>query len=97
VVFKLSDRLAALALCALQITPKKTGDTMKITMLLAFYGGPDQLMPLTSGLTVVFAFLLIFWNKVLTVLGKFLNLFRRSPETAKSSSEAEQKPGAMES
>jgi hypothetical protein len=46
--------------------------------LLAFlYGGPDQLMPLTSGLAVVFAFLLIFWNKVLVRLGKLLTFLKR--------------------
>jgi hypothetical protein len=51
---------------------------MKTSILLALYGGPDQLMPITSGLTAIFAFLLIFWNKVLVMAGKFLNLFRAS-------------------
>jgi hypothetical protein len=50
---------------------------MKFGLFFALYGGPDQLMPLTSGLTAIFAFLLIFWNKVLGALGKVLNLFRR--------------------
>jgi hypothetical protein len=54
---------------------------MNVTFMLALYGGPDQLMPITSGLTAVFAFLLIFWNKVLVVLDKALNLFHRSPES----------------
>ena len=57
---------------------------MKFSMLLALYGGPDQLMPLTSGLTAIFAFLLIFWNKVLGAVGKVFNLFRShepTPET----------------
>ncbi|HKT70443.1 MAG TPA: hypothetical protein VJP83_13450 [Terriglobales bacterium] len=40
------------------------------------YGGPDQLMPLTSGLAAAFAFLLIFWNKVMVTLGKISRLFR---------------------
>lgn len=40
------------------------------------YGGPDQLMPLTSGLTAIFAFLLIFWNKVLFLVGRVLRFFR---------------------
>ena len=51
---------------------------MKMYTLLALYGGPDQLMPITSGLTAIFAFVLIFWNKVLVAAGKFLNLFRPS-------------------
>ena len=42
------------------------------------YGGPDQLMPLTSGLAAVFAFLLIFWNKVLVTIGKIGRLLRQS-------------------
>jgi hypothetical protein len=42
------------------------------------YGGPDQLMPLTSGLAAAFAFLLIFWNKVMVAVGKIARLFRGS-------------------
>jgi hypothetical protein len=44
-------------------------------MLFAFYGGPDQLMPITSGLAAILAFLLMFWNKVMGFLGR---LFHRS-------------------
>jgi hypothetical protein len=51
---------------------------MKTIAILALYGGPDQLMPLTSGLTAILAFVLIFWNKVLVTAGKLLSLFRRS-------------------
>jgi hypothetical protein len=57
---------------------------MKMYTLFALYGGPDQLMPITSGLTAIFAFILIFWNKVLVAAGKLLNLFRSSPSTATS-------------
>lgn len=42
------------------------------------YGGPDQLMPLTSGLAAAFAFLLIFWNKVMVTIGKIGRLFRKA-------------------
>ncbi|HKU21497.1 MAG TPA: hypothetical protein VJQ50_10825 [Terriglobales bacterium] len=45
---------------------------------LILYGGPDQLMPLTSGLAAAFAFLLIFWNKVMVTLGKIGNFLRGS-------------------
>ena len=45
---------------------------------LILYGGPDQLMPLTSGLAAAFAFLLIFWNKVMVTIGKIGRLFRGS-------------------
>jgi hypothetical protein len=51
---------------------------MKITSLLCFYGGPGQLMPLTSGLTAMFAFLLIFWNKTLGLVARVLDFFRPS-------------------
>ena len=44
------------------------------------YGGPDQLMPLTSGLAAAFAFLLIFWNKVMVAAGKIGRLFRRTKD-----------------
>jgi hypothetical protein len=68
---------------------------MKVSLLLALYGGPDQLMPITSGLTAVFAFLLIFWNKVLVVLGTVLNRFRRAPESPiRSSAEAPEEPAS---
>ena len=57
--------------------------------LLAFllYGGPDQLMPLTSGLTAIFAFLLIFWNKVLFLTGRMLNILRRRKKPAHGSAD----------
>ena len=46
--------------------------------LFALYGGPDQIMPLTSGLAAILAFLLMFWNKVLVTVGKVLNVFKRA-------------------
>ena len=54
---------------------------MRMYIGLALYGGPDQLMPITSGLTAIFAFILIFWNKVRVMAGKLLKLFRGSPES----------------
>jgi hypothetical protein len=59
---------------------------MRTPLLWALYGGPDQLMPITSGLTAIFAFVLIFWNKVLVTAGKFLNLFRHSSQSAPAAS-----------
>jgi hypothetical protein len=41
-------------------------------LLLAFYVGPDQLMPVTSILATVLGFVLIFWNKFLGVVRKIL-------------------------
>ena len=54
----------------------ETEKAMEVNLILVFYGGPDQLMPITSGLTAIFAFLLIFWNKMLRIVGKLLRIFR---------------------
>lgn len=51
--------------------------------LLAFYGGPDQVMAVTSGLASVLGLLLIFWNKVVATFFRLVRIFR---PTAKSSS-----------
>jgi hypothetical protein len=50
---------------------------MRIELMAFLYGGPDQLMPLTSGLAAVFAFLLIFWNKLLMIFFKVVSIFKR--------------------
>jgi len=46
--------------------------------LLALYGGPDQVMTVTSGLASVLGLLLIFWNKVVGIFFRVVRLFRRS-------------------
>ncbi len=48
--------------------------------LFALYAGPDQIMTVTSGLAGVLGVLLIFWNKVVAMFMKVLNLSHRSPE-----------------
>jgi hypothetical protein len=56
---------------------------MRVYFLAAiFYGGPDQIMAVTSGLASVFGVLLIFWNKVTVWFFRILRLFKGSPETA---------------
>jgi hypothetical protein len=42
--------------------------------MLALYGGPDQVMTVTSGLASVIGLLLIFWNKV---VGFFFRIVRK--------------------
>ena len=37
---------------------------MRFASLMALYGGPDQVMTVTSGLASVLGLLLLFWNKV---------------------------------
>lgn len=62
------------------------------------YGGPDQLMPITSGLAAVFAFLLIFWNKVLVTIGKIGRLFRGSNHSVEAATgEAEKQSDSVSS
>ena len=49
---------------------------MTIPRLLALYGGPDQLMPITSSVATIFAFLMIFWNKAVGCIGRIATRFR---------------------
>ena len=42
--------------------------------LLAFYGGPDQVMTVTSGLASLLGLLLMFWNKI---VGVFFRVVRK--------------------
>ena len=44
--------------------------------LLAFYGGPDQVMTITSGIASLVGFLLIFWHKLVNA---FFRLIGRAP------------------
>lgn len=47
---------------------------------LALYGGPDQIMPLTSSLAAIFAFVLMFWGKILVAFDKMMRFFKGTPE-----------------
>jgi hypothetical protein len=49
--------------------------------LLALYGGPDQVMTITSGIASVIGFLLIFWHKFVNA---FFKLFGRAPKSSDS-------------
>lgn len=46
--------------------------------LLAFYGGPDQVMTITSGIASIVGFLLIFWHKLVNA---FFRLIGRAPKS----------------
>ena len=50
--------------------------------LFAFYGGPDQIMTVTSGLASLLGLLLIFWNKVVGIFFRIVRVFRPSHEPA---------------
>ncbi|MGH9504491.1 MAG: hypothetical protein ACRD20_16695 [Terriglobales bacterium] len=49
---------------------------------LALYGGPDQVMTVTSGLASLLGLLLIFWNKVVGIFFKLVRKFSRSATPA---------------
>jgi hypothetical protein len=44
--------------------------------LLALYGGPDQVMTVTSGLASLLGLLLIFWNKVVAMFFRSVRIVR---------------------
>jgi len=50
--------------------------------LLAFYGGPDQVMTVTSGLASLLGLLLIFWNKVVATFFRIVRVFRPAAKSA---------------
>jgi len=50
--------------------------------LFALYGGPDQIMTVTSGLASVLGVLLIFWNKIVALFFRVVRAFRGTPEPA---------------
>ena len=52
--------------------------------LLAFYGGPDQVMTVTSSIASIIGFLLIFWHKVVAV---FFKLIGRAPKPSDSNAQ----------
>jgi hypothetical protein len=41
--------------------------------LFALYGGPDQIMGVTSGLATIAGLALMFWNKIVVFFGKIVN------------------------
>jgi hypothetical protein len=48
--------------------------------LLALYGGPDQVMGVTSGLASLLGLLLIFWNKLVVTFFKIVAKFKGAPQ-----------------
>lgn len=47
--------------------------------LMALYVGPDQVMPVMSILATIAGLVMVFWNKVLSVVRRIFG-FRRSAE-----------------
>jgi len=56
--------------------------TMQVDSLIAlfFYGGPDQIMTVTSGLASALGLLLIFWNKMTGLFFRIVRSSKASPD-----------------
>ncbi len=50
--------------------------------LIALYGGPDQVMTVTSGLASVLGLLLLFWNRVVGTFFKIVDKIRGTSHPA---------------
>jgi len=55
--------------------------------VIALYGGPDQVMTVTSGIASIIGVLLIFWHKVVNAFFRIFGIKRNPPaaETAPGS------------
>jgi hypothetical protein len=51
---------------------------MKTYFAVVFYGGPDQIVPMQTALATALAFLLIFWNKVVSSVSRIWGRLRRN-------------------
>ena len=60
--------------------------------LLALYGGPDQVMTVTSGLASLLGLLLIFWNKVVATFFRIVRIFRRADADSASTDVSKNAP-----
>jgi undecaprenyl pyrophosphate phosphatase UppP len=53
---------------------------MKPHILALFYGGPDQIIPLQTGLAALLAVALMFWNKLLVMFHRLFGRSKSKPE-----------------
>lgn len=57
------------------------GAPMKTHLLAVFfYGGPDQIIPLQTGLAALIAVLVMFWNKLLIFFHRLFLRFKPKPK-----------------
>jgi hypothetical protein len=61
--------------------------------LFALYGGPDQVMGVTSGLAGLLGLLLIFWNKLVGTFFKVIRMIRGLPEPRAAAMDKQAPPG----
>ncbi len=62
--------------------------------LIALYVGPDQVMPVMSILATIAGFLMIFWNKVLSLVRRIFGMKQpvQTPPAPDSSAAGNQPP-----
>jgi hypothetical protein len=71
----LSDSFAALAPMSAAI------ELIARSPVAALYIGPDQILPLTSVLGAITGLALMFWNRLLGVVRRSLDLFKRRSDS----------------
>ena len=49
-------------------------------LLSFFYGGPDQIIPLQTGLAALLALALMFWNRLLAIFHRMFSRSKSKPE-----------------
>src|SRR5438132_12636043 len=59
--------------------------------VLALYGGPDQVMTVTSGIASIIGVLLSFWHKVVNAFFKLFGL-KRTPPPAETTHDSSKTP-----
>ena len=57
--------------------------------ILAFYGGPDQVMTVTSGIASIIGIALVFWHKLVNL---FFRIIGRKPAPTPESSSTPESP-----
>lgn len=60
----------------------------------ALYAGPDQIMVATSAFATVLGFVLMLWNRLLTMFGKLLNYFRGTTKAEAAPAPNDPRPSA---
>ena len=63
--------------------------------VMALYGGPDQVMTVTSGIASIIGVLLIFWHKVVNAFFKLFGI-KRDTAPAETASETPKTPSQAE-
>jgi hypothetical protein len=56
------------------------GEQMKTHLIALFYGGPDQIIPLQTGLAAALAIAVMFWNRLLVFFHRQIARFKPKPE-----------------